>query len=280
MKQKAIINLYVPINTILMCDNNWKSSLNLPQLTLNDLKIINELRKSSAIPYIGGDLQKQKDIVLDSNLCIRKIKSLSFYEFLLNRFLKQAKEAAEAGIRNFLIQNSNAPYFNKKQPVIYWIMRCLVSQLKLICTNEFTIGLKLNGNIDDWALDIASRSKINYIICNDNIADLYLQRQFLNSNVKIYSNFDKDILSINQQGFIFETESEIDNVIGSRNYLKQLPFYPNVDVPVIFSLWQLKKISIKLQKVDFIIFNSCFCNNGFCDCGLNKNELIKFIEQN
>jgi len=42
-------------------------------------------------------------------------------------------------------------------------MRCLVAELKLICTNEFTIGLKLNEGLDDWAMDIACRNKIDYV---------------------------------------------------------------------------------------------------------------------
>jgi hypothetical protein len=78
-------------------------------------------------------------------------------------------------------------------------MRCLVAELKLICTDEFTIGLKLNENIDDWALDIAYRNKINYIVSDgNNIADLYLLRKSLGSNVKIYSNFDNSLSLLNQ----------------------------------------------------------------------------------
>jgi len=44
-------------------------------------------------------------------------------------------------------------------------MRCLTAELKLICTEEFTIGLKIN-NHDDWAIDIACRNKIDYVYIN------------------------------------------------------------------------------------------------------------------
>lgn len=277
MKQKIIINLYVPINTILMCNDEWQQSLNLPKLNSNDLKIINELRKSSALPYVGGDIQDSREIVLDSNLCIRKVKSLSFYQYLLNRLLQEARDAAELGIRHFLIQNSNAPYFNKKEPVIYWLMRCLVSELKLICTEQFTIGLKLNGGLEDWALDIACRNKINYIISNDNIADLCLLRQSFNSNVKIYSDFNKQALSINQEGFVFEQDKE--HLISFRNYLKSLPFYPkNINTPVILNVWDLICVPSNVSEIDYIICNSCFSKSEYCDCGFDKEVLNKFLE--
>ena len=280
MKQKIIVNLYVPINSILTCDKDWRQALNLPELTNSDTKIINELRRSSALPCVGGDLQNTREIVLDSNLCIRKIKNLSFYSYLLNRLLEQAKYAAELGVKNFLVQNSNAPYFNKKQPVVYWIMRSLVSELKLICPDDFTIGLKLNENLDDWALDIAGRNKINYVLCkNNNVADLCLQRQLYNFNVKIYTDFSKQSLSINQQGFVFQSINEKNNVIGCRNYLQSLLFYPkDKKVPVIMSIWDLIQLPSELSQIEFIIFNSCFSNNGFCDCGLDKKVLKKFIE--
>ena len=279
MKQKMIINVYVPFNTILTCNYKWNQSLNLPKINADDLRIINELRKSAELPCIGGDMNNSRQILLDSNICIRKVKSLSFYQYLLDRLLQQARDAAGLGVRHFLIQNSNAPYFNKKQPVIYWIMRCLVRELKLICTDEFSIGLKLNDNLDNWALDIAARNGLDYIICNNNIADLYLQRKLFNDNVKIYSNFDEKVLSINQEGFIFEDLKDKDNAIGCRNYLKQLPFYPkDIEAPVIYSVWDLMSLPKDLSQVDFIMFNYCFSKNEYCDCGLDKQALNQFID--
>lgn len=281
MKQKLIINLYVPINTILTCNDSWRQSLNLPKLTQNDYKIINELRKSSALPFIGGDISDQRQIVLDSNLCVRKIKSLSFYQYLLDRLLNEARASAEIGIRNFIIENSDAPYFNKKQPVIYWLMRSLTSELKLICTDEFTIGLKLNGGIDDWAIDIACRNKINYIYVEKYSAELFLQRNQYKSNTLIYTKFNENDFSIKQQGFIID-EDKIDdkekyfiNLMGCRNYLFSLPFYPkDVQIPIVLDLWDQNKLKDYMNDVDYIICNSCFSKNGYADCGLDINRIL------
>lgn len=281
MKQKLIINLYVPINTILTCNDSWRQSLNLPKVNQNDFKIINELRKSSVLPCINGNLQNQKQVLLDSNLCIRKVKSLSFYEYLLERFLRQARESAEAGIRNFIIQNSNAPFFDKREPVIYWIMRVLTSELKLICTDEFKIGLKLNGELDDWSIDIACRNKIDFIYLKKYSADLLLQKKQFNHDIFIYHQFDENNLCINKDGFIIDQEkikkniNYIKNIYNFREYLSHLSFYPaNIKAPILIDLWEQKNINFYKDLVDYIICNSCLSYNGYADCGLDINKIL------
>lgn len=281
MKQKLIVNLYVPINTILTCNDDWRQSLSLPKLSSNDYQIINELRKSSALPCVGGQIQDQREIVLDSNLCIRKVKSLSFYQYLLERFLKQARDAAEAGVRNFLVENSNAPYFNKKQPVIYWIMRCLVAELKLICTNEFTIGLKLNEGLDNWSIDIACRNKIDYVYVKNPSAQLLWQSNQFNHNINVYYGFDRDNLSITQGGFIIDEDDIkkdvgcLKDVYGFREYLRHLSFYPqNVNPPILIDLWEQKNVNIYNDIADYVICNSCFSKNGYADCGLDIDKIL------
>lgn len=280
MKQKLIINLYVPINTILICNDEWRQSLNLPKLTQNDLKIINQLNNSSALPYIGGELINQREIVIDSNICIRKVKQLSFYQYLLDRLLNEARNVAQAGIRNFLIENSNAPYFDNKSPVIYWIMRCLTAELKLICTEEFTIGLKINSH-DDWAIDIACRNKIDYVYINKCSAQLLFKRNYFTHKSKIYYQFDENNFSIIQEGFIIDEEKIKDkkeyftNINGCQNYLKQLLFYPkDITIPIIIDLWQEDKLNLYCENVDYIICNSCFSKDGYADCGIELNKIL------
>lgn len=287
MINKLIVNLYIPIDTILTCNQEWRESLCFPKVNNQDIKIINEL-EHSFIPCDKNDID-QRQIVIDTNLCIRKIKSLSFYQFLQNKLIMEATICAKKGIRNFLIQNSNAPYCN--HPIVYWLIRVLSAQLRLKCNEEFVIGLRLNDKKDKWSIDIACRNNLNYIIINDqkniNIGNLYLYRTIMNNRtVKIYNNSKGKIL--NQQGFIIDTyglqDVQILNEVKKLLYICQFmerennSFYPhNMKTPVIVDLWDQEMVNLLINDADFIILNSCINNNGYCDCGINENKLDHYL---
>jgi hypothetical protein len=80
-------------------------------------------------------------------------------------------------------------------------MRSLVTELKLRCSSEFKLGIKLNDNLDEWAIDIACRNNLDFIIIKDKnnkrIGNLCLLRSLMeNRNVKIYN--DSEAHSITQ----------------------------------------------------------------------------------
>lgn len=280
MINKLIANLYVPINTILSCNQDWRQSLCLPEVNSQDVKIINQMQKAF-LPFIDNNIQ-QRQIVVDTNFCIRKIKSLSFYKYLLDRLINQATSLANEGIRNFIIQNSNSSYFNN--PIVYWMIRVLSSQLKLKCNSQFTIGLRLHFQMNKQALDIACRNNLDYIIINENneknIGDLFLQRTLMNNkNVKIY-NFNGS--SLNQQGFIISTQKTqlkqsleiLKKHLYIRHMVSQYPFFPKKNIyPIIVDSWEQKDVNAFLDQADFVILNACLSRYGYCDCGIDINKL-------
>jgi hypothetical protein len=98
--------------------------------------------------------------------------------------------------------------------------------------------------LDDWAIDIACRSKINYVYANECSAELLLQVNKFNHDLLLYYKFNENNFSIMQDGFIVDGDKIDDeekyfaNLDGCRNYLYQLPFYPkDKTIPIILDLW-------------------------------------------
>lgn len=254
--KNIVANLYIPINTIITLEKEQLQKLGLPCPIYNDYKVINELRNSSGLMFnvINKD---PKELLINTTTCLKKASSLSFYQFLLDKLLMEARVYAEGGIRCFLIENADAPYFDNEQPVIYWIIRALSLELKHICTDEFTLGIKLNKNLSHWSLDIACRNGYDFIYHDyGNIADLKLQRNILNKkHAKIYSQYD-----FNGQGVILHNDD----------------FVNKKELTSLINIYDLNEV--ENYEVDYYIMNECFHFNHDKFSKIDVELLNKFMQ--
>lgn len=240
---KIIGNLYIPINNILLLSNEIKQKLSLPLLNDNDIKIIKNVKQSNQLYFLGGQSTDTKKIILDSSNYLKSIKELSFYEFLLNKIINDAKLYASFDIKTFLIENIDFFYLN--EPVIYWIIRALSLELKKICTEDFQIGLKFNNN-DNLALNIACHDNLDFIYAEEkNIPELYLQRNLSKKNIKIFIDYnEKNYKTELYDGFII---SRLDT---------SYDIYQNIkNKPLILKIKNTKIDFQQIDYIDYIMFN-------------------------
>ena len=179
--------LHVPINTLIAAPAQWRSSLGLPALTHQDWKFLAEL---PAPPIDKAADWRCAGLALDS------VTNLSFWQPLLQRLLSEAECYRRNGVRTVIIENVAAPYFvrSSQPPIIYWCMRGLAEVLKASFPT-FRIGIQVLAHGDDWAMDIACRSKLDFLRCESalfeglrpegrtpnegNLAKLYMMRNQL-----------------------------------------------------------------------------------------------------
>jgi predicted TIM-barrel enzyme len=179
--------LHVPINTLIAAPGQWRSTLGLPALTHQDWRFLAEL---PACPIDNPADCRCAGPALET------VRNLSFWQPLLQRFLSEAECYQRNGVCTVIIENVAAPYFvrNSQPPIIYWCMRALAEVLKASFPS-FRIGIQVLAHGDDWAMDIACRSKLDFIRCESalfeglrpegrtpnegNLAKLYLMRNQL-----------------------------------------------------------------------------------------------------
>lgn len=265
MQTELIATVYIPIRSILVYNENWKKSLGLPSLSVSDIKIIKELKKDTSV----------SQIIVDQNLCAKKVKSLSFFDYLLNKFLDDAKLYAFFGIRNFLISDDPID-FEETDQVVYWIMRVIAFELRKICSNKFNVGLRIHKE-DKWAIDIACRNYLDFIIIKDykNYSDISLSRNLCknSNNLRIYTYYNEfKNIPINAQGIVIKDNREnylkddaLLDVHHEINKIVQKPFYPRgmkFHLLVDYELYD-KEISFYKDNVDYIITNTYFNKDNF-----------------
>ena len=264
MKEKFIVNLYIPVNTILTFNGTWIKHYGFPELLQQDVKIIKQL-ENSFIPCEKIETG-QREVVVDTGMCKRLVKSLSFYQYLLDRMMREAEMSAELGIRNFIVQNCDVNYI--KSGVIYWIMRILTSELRLRCSEEFSLGIKINDDFDEWGMDIACRNNFDFMILNkdDKRGQICFQRKLMmNDRVKIYEHSRYDGSMKFSEGIVADDGEDIKNLLYFRNNI-------NAKYPLIVDLYNFDNIKTYKYEADYIILNKTDHN-----AGLDKDKLEKIL---
>lgn len=159
--------LHIPINTILAAPPQWRRNLRLPSPTGADFAIAasafapclqsghwgEEFPSLAATPAELGEL---------SDRCRR----LSFFPFLVDRALAEARLYQELGFTAVLIENVAAPYFTRQcQPsVIYGVLDAIAQSVRE--QHELsTVGIQVLAFADNWAMDIAVRRNLDFVRC-------------------------------------------------------------------------------------------------------------------
>jgi len=183
----AIGMLHVPINTILSAPHLWRRATRVPNVSPSDWDTIRDIGDSMGV---GGDPCR----CTCAEEHIEKAKSLSVFTFMEERMLVEASIYMKCGCRTLMTENVAAPYFvrNQQPLIIYWVMRALSDRLRAEYPDA-KLGTQVLAYSDDWAMDIACRSGLDFIRCESaffeglrpegrtpnhgNLAKLYMQRQ-------------------------------------------------------------------------------------------------------
>ncbi len=187
--------LHVPVNTILAAPAAHRAALELPAPIADDWAVLRVLEEA-ALPEFPSLLLAATAI----QSAREQVRRLSFYRFLEDRLLAEAALYRQHGFHALMIENVAGPYFVRGgQPaVLYWVMQALAERLR----GEHPgvpIGIQVLAYSDDWAMDIACRSGLDFVRCESalfeglrpegrapnrgNLAKLYMARQQLLANL-------------------------------------------------------------------------------------------------
>lgn len=180
--------LHIPVDTIVASSRKWKSNNNLPEPTSSDWSFISEVEKQKFQYLNVFHNMRTIEVVEDQT------STLSFYHFLEERMLEEAKIYDENGISSMMLENIAAPYFVRNSiPVA--ILGVMGRLAKVLRSNypEMKLGIQLLAFADNFAMQIAVRYGFDFIraesplFCGQrpegnspnagNLASLYLERE-------------------------------------------------------------------------------------------------------
>ena len=172
---KSIIGVVrIPAIKLLCASSEWRGYYGYPEATKKDWSGITELRGSTPFAVFRGKggLPKDEmvfggtDLVVQTSHCLRIAKNLSFYKFLLDKAVDEARVYAKRGIKHFLLDFTDAmDYYEVNEPAVYWLARLLSEEFRDACGKDFTIGIRMTN--DMWATDIACRLGYDFILCTE-----------------------------------------------------------------------------------------------------------------
>lgn len=212
--------LHIPINTLLAAPPEWRNALNLPALTPRDLNVITQLEDVNDLSKCPATPEQEQAI-------LQNIMTLDSVQILKNRMLTEADIYTRNGITTLMIENIGAPYFTRGgQPaIIYWIMRGFAEALRRILpAPTHKIGIQVLAFSDDWAMDIACRTGLDFIRCESalfegirpegrtpnhgNLAKLYYQRTRTAAQVGHSHATPKVFVDLQKKHTVFPSELE------------------------------------------------------------------------
>ncbi len=164
---KSIVGVvHVPVIGIMAMSSGWRKVFSYPEPSRRDWSAIAELRGSIPSSFAEGSSLSslgQREEILSSSHCLKVVKSLSFFEFLYNTMIDEAKTFAQAGIRHLILDFSVDKWFD--EPSVYWAARILADLFKSACGDDIRIGIRMDN--DEWASDIGSRLGYDAVFCTD-----------------------------------------------------------------------------------------------------------------
>lgn len=175
---KSIIGVVrVPVIRLLCASSEWRKYYGYPEATRKDWAGITELRGSTPIgvlldnKFARGSLHEEmafggKDLVVQSSHCIRIAQNLSFYKFMFDRAIEEARAYSKHGISHLILDfTADTDYYEINEPVVYWLARVFADEFKNACKNDFTVGIRMTNDI--WATDIACRFGYDFVFCTE-----------------------------------------------------------------------------------------------------------------
>lgn len=187
MVDKIIQQIKIPINYFLYGREELLKEYNLPLLTKKDYQIIFDLKKSINVPVKEKNEMDNNSIITDLNYSIKLAKSVSFYEYLKEKMIYESKEYAKSGIKNFVISVCDFPCCeNGMENISYFILRLISLELKNMCApySDFSVGIMLPKNCNEYSIDIACRNELDFIVCEDFSGENYLKKNELSFKLK------------------------------------------------------------------------------------------------
>lgn len=242
---KSIIGVVrVPVVDLLCLSSEWRRAFSYPELTRDDWKSIVEMRTSSSI--VNGDTRAseqfddgQRGVILCASRCMKLARKMSFYEFLEQRMIDEAKKYHEAGISHLLLDFSSVECLD--ETAVYWMARCLAESFRDACNGDFTIGLKTDN--DNWSADIASRLGYDAVFCIDSCNYSHvtaLRNRMTDGTGKKQPRFFKYIYNVSQieeyccpEGVVLVTDGDEDKVDELGKALKRFNDAFSVHVPLV-----------------------------------------------
>ena len=185
---KSIIGVIrVPAIKILCASSEWRKFYSYPETTKKDWAGITELRGSTPIGVIRNSgtvrmsLQDEmefgaKDLIVQTSHCLKLARNLSFYQFLSDKAVEEARAYSKFGIRHLVLDfSASEDYYDFSEPVVYWLARALAETFKTACGKDFTVGIKMTSGI--WAVDLACRFGYDFVLTDDSMGRLRLTEE-------------------------------------------------------------------------------------------------------
>ncbi len=160
MSDVGVIDL--PIDDVLCCGE--KNRFDLPLVTRKDWQLLRTMHSCIWTPSPdGGDFalpDKAEALLADTGRCLRQVKELSFYDFLVKKMFDEARRHAADGIRCLMLSNKGCFNFGARhpEPTVYWMFRSLMGELSGDM-DDFEIGIEICEGLNGWAVDLACRCK-------------------------------------------------------------------------------------------------------------------------
>ena len=149
----------VPVVKLLCASSEWRAFYGYPETTRKDWAGITELRGSTPVdvlwgkgmaPTVGGDL------IVQTSHCLKLVRNMSFYKFLLDKAVDEARGYSKYGVRHLVLDfSASDEYYEVNEPAVYWLARSISDDFKNACGDDFKVGIRMMNDI--WATDIACR---------------------------------------------------------------------------------------------------------------------------
>ena len=186
MKKTFVV--YLPIESVFCFSPSRREKYSLPSPTARDWDGIAALRGSVSMPFIADDVKAVqrptyaeemaigvKDLIVERSKCLKMAHEFSFYQPLYERILNEMKGLASKGADRFLIStecSANLPVCHS-EPAVYWIARAMLGDIGK--EDGISLGLQIK-NKDGWAMDIACRCGLDFVMVDDDVAWHSLRR--------------------------------------------------------------------------------------------------------
>ncbi len=163
---KFVGMLHVPINSILVYPPHIRKALNLPEVSAEDWKIIQNMDRLTGISSGCGILESP---VLDLGVDVvyqleEEVGRISFIQFLQERLLREVELYFESGADVLMLENIAAPYFVRdRQPLVIF---AVMSRLARLLRDQYPaqeFGVQILAFGENLAMDIAVRYGFSFV---------------------------------------------------------------------------------------------------------------------
>ncbi len=162
--------VYFPIDRI-MTSSPMNRGDGLPGMTPADWRLAGELK--SLMPKQSLIESSDMSAAHVRSSAMSAAKSMSWMPYLCECALNQARSYAQAtGHRMLVLENLafGKSYVSDGNPddcVAYWSSLALAQEISRGAGGDFKVGIRLRGGHDDWAVDIACRAGLSFVVCED-----------------------------------------------------------------------------------------------------------------